>query len=170
MATPELVARLKSAFPSLLADTIDVKAARRELMHKNGDVDEALIQEAHRCLVALKTLGVVVANMPTRDQAIARLVAVAIAVHRGLYLRDDNSNDLKSAFLGIWGKDYKDKRRLAVWLSRLNELTECLRRLDCVRVQHLEAALREEDNRRVAAKQRLRASLGVHMTRQRSGG
>ena len=45
-----------------MADTTDVKAARRDLMHKNGDVDEALMQEAHRCLVAFKSLGVVMAR------------------------------------------------------------------------------------------------------------
>ena len=67
MATPELLARVVSAFPTLLADTPDVKAARRNVMHKNGDVDEALLQEARRCLLAFKTLGVVVANVMKRD-------------------------------------------------------------------------------------------------------
>ena len=85
MATPELLARVVSAFPALLAETSDVKAARRDVMHTNGNVNEALMLEAHRCLVAFKTLGVVVANVKKRDAATARLVAVAIAVYRGLF-------------------------------------------------------------------------------------
>ena len=127
-------------------------------MHKNGDVDEALLQEARRCLLAFKTLGVVVANVMKRDLATVRIVAVAIAVYRGFFRRDDGSDDLKSAFIGVWGKDYKNKGRLAVWQSRLSELSTSLRCLDSVRVKHLEAVLMDEDRRLEVARQRTSAS------------
>jgi len=107
-------------------------------------MNEALLREAYRALFAVQTLGVVYARVRQRDLSTARLVAVAIAVHRQLFARDDGSDDLKAAFCTIWGKDYKNKRRLAPWLTRVSQLDTTLRNLSSDGVSNLLLLLGQE--------------------------
>ena len=95
--------RLRALFPRFFADGAIGVAAERAFMHQGGEVDEAAVQEAHRALMAMNHLGVVLAKVKHRDVPTARLVVVAIAVHRGLFRRDDGTLDLKKAFTTIYG-------------------------------------------------------------------
>ena len=148
--------RLRALFPRFFADGAIGVAAERAFMHQGGEVDEAAVQEAHRALMAMNHLGVVLAKVKHRDMPTARLVVVAIAVHRGLFRRDDGTLDLKKAFTTIYGRDYKNKLRVHLWASRLAVLESQLLILSEQRLSNFESVCREEEQQVAIARQRYR--------------
>ena len=149
--------RLRTLFPLLLHET-SANAFRSE---GPGVVNKRLSSEAQRCLLALNCLSIVDARVKHRCPSTAGLVAIAIAVSRGVGVREDDTLDLKAAVWHVRGANYNKMQRLDLWRDRLKLLVQALENLSIERLFNLESHVANEETKRSKAAQQGREQRGV---------
>ena len=149
-----------SRYFGLLFDVLEPSFLVERFRHEDQAVNADVMLEAHRCLLAMNVLEVVHAKIKFRDAGCARLVAVAMALVRGLFDAGDGSQLVSVAFSVVCGHRHANAGRVEVWKSRVVLLRAALADLDDSTWRSLKFAI-DDNESTIAANQRRVPIRGV---------